>query len=292
MSTQIQSAPQFSLSDRSLASELRAFGAVVRRRWTTFLRYPSWVLSLLIWPLIFPIAYIFSARALAGPDGSGLAVFTQNTGITDYVGFIVIGTTVWMWQNIVLWNVGGTLRNEQILGTLESNWLSPVWRFSILLGNSVTQLMISIIMLATSGVEFAFILGVDFNGSLWLTILVILAAIPSIYGLAFVFASLVIYTKEANAFVFLVRGIVMIFCGITFPVVILPNWMQQVAKWLSQTYIMNAFRTATLGGGSFQDISTDLLVLLGFGVFWLAAGYLSFNWMDRKTRQTGSLSNH
>lgn len=283
---------QFGLSRRSLASEFRAFSAVVKRRWTTFLRYPSWIISLMIWPLIFPVAYIYSARALAGPDNSGLAIFTQNTGITDYVGFIVIGTTIWMWQNIVLWNVGGTLRNEQVLGTLESNWLSPVWRFSILLGNSVTQLTISLIMLVTSAIEFAFILGVDFNGSLWLTTLVTLAAIPSIYGLAFVFASLVIYAKEANAFVFLVRGIVLIFCGITFPVSILPNWMQQVAKWLPQTYIMNAFRTASLGGGDFQSIRGDLLALLGFGAFWLTAGFLTFNWMDRKTRQTGSLSNH
>ncbi len=44
-----------------------------------------------------------------------------------------------------------------------------------------------------------------------------LVSIPSIYGLGFAFASIVITAREANAFVFLVRGLVMIFCGITYP---------------------------------------------------------------------------
>ena len=110
--------------------------AVAQKEWLYFVRYPSWMISLLIWPLIFPLAYILSARALSGPDGSGLALFTQRTGITDYLGYIAIGTTIWMWQNVVLWGVGFALRNEQMRGTLETNWLSPTWRFSFLLGPS------------------------------------------------------------------------------------------------------------------------------------------------------------
>ena len=57
-----------------------------------------------------------------------------------------------------------------------------------------------------------------FNGNPLLVVLVILASMPSIYGLGMAFASLVITAKEAQNFVFLVRGLVMIFCGITFPV--------------------------------------------------------------------------
>jgi ABC-2 type transport system permease protein len=56
-------------------------------------------------------------------------------------------------------------------------------------------------------------------------------SIPSIYGLGFAFASVVIAAREANAFVFLVRGLVMIFCGITYPIAVPPpGWMQGVAQ--------------------------------------------------------------
>ncbi|HZY41050.1 MAG TPA: hypothetical protein VFF59_03530, partial [Anaerolineae bacterium] len=121
------------LSRPSVRSELRALTAVFRREWTIFKRYPSWIIALFIWPIIFPAAYILSSRALAGPDGSGLVLFQEAAGTTEVIGFIGIGTTIWMWQNVVLWNVGFALREEQLRGTLESNWLSPPWRFSFLL---------------------------------------------------------------------------------------------------------------------------------------------------------------
>lgn len=108
-------------------------------------------------------------------------------------------------------------------GTLESNWLSPTWRFSFLPGNSLTQFFTMLIFLLVTAVEFALVFGVRLHGSLWLVLLMMLAAIPSIYGIGIAFASLVITVKEANTFVFLVRGLVMIFCGITFPISVLPG---------------------------------------------------------------------
>ncbi len=281
-----------SLGHTTPLNGLRALQAVVRREWMIFIRYPSWVVSLFIWPIIFPMGYILTARALSGVDGSGLAQFKINTGLTEYVGYMAVGTMIWMWQNVVLWNVGGALRNEQMRGTLESNWLSPTWRFAYLLGASVPQLVSMLSMLAVSGFEYAFIFGVKFNGSLWLTLLVILAAIPSVYGLGFAFASLVITMKESNAFVFLVRGIVMVFCGVTYPLAIQPQWMQNVAEWLPQTYIIHAVRSAALSTEGFQGIAYDLQMLVIFGIFWLTLGMLVFAWMERRARQTGAIGQY
>jgi ABC-2 type transport system permease protein len=281
-----------SLGRANLLTALQALGAVMKREWMIFLRYPSWVISLFIWPIIFPLSYVLTAQALSGRDGSGMAQFQAATGLHDYIGYIAIGTTIWMWQNVVLWNVGFSLRNEQLRGTLESNWLSPTWRFAYLLGSSAPQLLSMLMFLAVSAIEFALFLGVRFQGSLWLVLLTILAAIPSVYGLGFAFASVVITAKEANAFVFLVRGMVMIFCGITFPVSILPDWMQPVAAWLPQTYIINAMRSAALSTDGLSAIAGDLKILALFGLFWLTVGYLLFNWMERRARRTGAIGQY
>jgi ABC-2 type transport system permease protein len=286
-----------SVSPRSLGrpgfgSDVRAFLAVVRRELTIFRRYPSWIIALLIWPLIFPMMYIFTARALSGPDGSGLAVFVQTTGAHDFIGYIVIGTTVWMWQNIVLWDVGFSLRNEQLRGTLESNWLSPTWRFSYLLGRTGPQVVSMLTFFTITALEFGLLFGVRLNGSLWMILLVMLAAIPSIYGLGFAFASLVITVKEANAFVFLLRGLVMIFCGITFPVALLPGWMQSIAEWLPQTYLIHGMRAAAFSNAGIAELLPDLIPLLSFGAFWLATGYFTFLWMERRARRTGAIGQY
>jgi ABC-2 type transport system permease protein len=281
-----------SLAVPGFFSDIQAFWAVVRREWTIFVRYPSWIIALFIWPVIFPMGYILTARALSGPNGVGLATFQQTTGLNEYVGYIAVGTMVWMWQNIVLWNVGGSLRNEQMRGTLESNWLSPTWRFSYLLGASIPQFVSMLMLMGVASLEYVFLFGVKFEGSLWLTLLVILFAVPSVYGLGFAFASLVITLKESNAFVFLVRGIVMIFCGITYPIAILPEWMQTVSKWLPQTYIIHGVRTAALSTEGFSAVAFDLQMLAIFGVIWIAIGYSLFNRMERRARKTGAIGQY
>jgi ABC-2 type transport system permease protein len=281
-----------SLGKPGIGSDIHAFNAILRREWTIFTRYPSWIIALFIWPLIFPMLYILTARALSGPDGSGLAAFTQLTGATNYIGYIIVGTTVWMWQNIVLWDVGFALRNEQMRGTLESNWLSPTWRFSYLLGHTGPQIVSMAMFIAITALEFGLMFGVRLNGSGWMLALMMVAAIPAIYGLGFTFASLVITLKEANAFVFLIRGLVMIFCGITFPVAILPEWMQSFAKWLPQTYLIHGMRAAAFSNAGVKELLPDLIPLVSFGMFWLLAGYFVFLWMERRARQTGAIGQY
>jgi len=127
---------------------------------------------------------------------------------------MVVGSALWMWLNVTLWDVGFQLRAEQMRGTLESNWLCPVWRIAIMLGSSLTKLGTSLMLLACTVIEFKLFFGVDLvKGNVELLLLIFLLVIPSIYGLGLAFASLVFWVREANAMVFMVRGVFMIFCG-------------------------------------------------------------------------------
>jgi ABC-2 type transport system permease protein len=277
---------------QTLISHWRALMAVARREWLIFIRYPSWVFALFVWPVIFPLFFLLTGLALAGPDGSGMEQFTQISGSSDFIGFVVIGTTIWMWQNVVLWDVGFALRKEQWRGTLESNWMTPTWRFAYLLGSSFPQLASMLMFLTITGLEFGLFFGVRLNGNPWLLALMLLACIPAIYGMGFAFASLVIWVKEANTFVFLVRGLVMIFCGVTYPVVLLPEWMRWFANVLPQTYMIHGMRSAALANASLVDLLPDLTMLMGFGAFWLITGSLLFNWLEKHTRKTGAIGQY
>jgi ABC-2 type transport system permease protein len=149
-----------------------------------------------------------------------------------------------------------------------------------------------LMFIAVTGLEFVLLFGVRLNGSVWMILLMMLAAIPSIYGLGFAFASLVITVKEANAFVFLIRGIVMIFCGITFPISLLPGWMQSIAQWLPQTYLIHGMRAAAFSNAGLTELTPDLIPLLFLGTFWLILGYFTFVWMERRARTTGAIGQY
>jgi ABC-2 type transport system permease protein len=149
-----------------------------------------------------------------------------------------------------------------------------------------------LLFIGITALEFGLLFGVQLNGSPWMILLMMLAAIPAIYGLGFAFASLVITVKEANAFVFLLRGLVMIFCGITFPVTLLPGWMQSIAEWLPQTYLIHGMRAAAFSNAGIAELLPDLMPLLSFGAFWLGTGYFTFLWMERRARRTGAIGQY
>lgn len=278
---------------RSFFSELRAVAVMARKEWTIFRRYPTWVFAFLVWPLIFPLGSIFTARALSGPDQSSLPAFAALAGTTDYIAYIVIGLTMYMWINITLWDVGFQLRNEQMRGTLESNWLCPIWRFSILVGPSLTKLLTSLVFIAIAVLEYGLILDTWVVGNnVGLILLIMLLVIPSIYGIGVAFGSLVMRVQEASTMVFLVRGIFMIFTGVSYPLAVMPGWMQTVASWLPLTYAVHAIRAVTLNGATLADLRYDLTMLVLFAVGLSALGYWTFRFTERRARRTGSLGRY
>ena len=281
------------LGRRSAGSELRALLAIARKEWLIFRRYPSWVMVFLIWPVLYPCGYIFSAKALGGPHGSGLAAFRHLAGTSDYLGYIVVGSTMYMWLNLTLWDVGLHLRNEQMRGTLESNWLCPVWRISIMLGSSLTKLATALVFLVVTVGEFRLVFGADIvRGNPGLVALVVLLVSASIYGIGLAFGSLVLRFREANAMVFLVRGLFMVFCGISYPLQVLPAWMQTVAAALPLTYAIHALRAVTLAGATLAQIGPDLAALAVCALVLPALGYLAFAITERRARRTGSLGQY
>ncbi len=278
--------------DKRIPSIFTAATAVFKKELRIALRYPTWFISLLIWPVIFPLGYIFTAKALSGTDGSSLAVFSNITGTNDYTTYMLIGTTMWMWINTMLWSFGSSLRTEQVRGTLESNWLCPVPKISLLLGYSIFDMLFSILYLTIAILEFKLVYNFKLVGNPIVVLLVFLVSIPAIYGIGFIFASLVLWAKETNSMVFLVRGLMMIFCGITYPLAILPNWMQNVSKFIPLTYSINALRTVITSGANIQDIKNELIILLIFGIVLMTLGLIAFNYTQKKAKDLGSLGQY
>lgn len=267
----------------------RTIIAVARKDMTQLFRYPTWVIQVLIWPLIFPLLYIMSAVGFSGPSGNGIEAFQNAAGTNNYIGFIVVGTMAWMGVNMTMWNFGGYLREEQTRGTLEANWLCPINRFDFLVGGGINSIIITSLFTAVSVIEYSFIYRVNFTGNIFEWILMFLIMYPAIYGLGMVFASLVLWLKEVGAAVNVARGTMMIFCGITFPMAVMPGWMQSIAKCIPFTYGIQATRQVMVNGESLAAASFNIFMCLGLGVLLLVIGRILFKGLETKVKVSGSL---
>jgi len=266
-----------------VAADARAFAAAAHKELRTLRRYPTLFLSFFFWPILLPAVYVAMGAAYAGDDPRAVETFTGLTGSDSVAGFVFVGWAMYMWLSNVLWGAGTSLRTEQLRGTLEAVFLTPANRLVLLFGPSTGAMMPQLVNFVV--MELA-------PDRVALSLLVIAVTVPAMYGIGSLFASAILRFGDVAGVVQLVRGVFTIACGVTFPVVLLPEWARAVAYTLPPTYFLAGVRSALLAGADLGDLSPDLgvLALLGIGVCALAV--VAFRITERSARRTGMLGRY
>ena len=71
----------------TVAGDVRAFIAAIRKELRTVRRYPTMYLGLLFWPVLLPAVYVLSGRMYSGQgDPAALAAFASRAGTTEVAG--------------------------------------------------------------------------------------------------------------------------------------------------------------------------------------------------------------
>jgi ABC-2 type transport system permease protein len=279
-----------SLSQPSLNAQLRALYVIARKDWKVFWRYPLNAVSNIFQPIIWITPVYFMGKAFS-TNGQALG-FAAYSGTGDYMSFILLGTVLTNFILTVFWGMGYALKNDMDAGVLESNWLTPVPRLLILVGRTLSSLLVtmitSLIMLVIASALFGF----KPTGN---TLAAFLTAIPmliGLYGFGFAFAAVVLLIREANTLVdvssFLVQG----FSGTNFPVKSLPTWLIPISLILPLTYGLDAVRGLILRTKTLLPINVEIVILIVFMFVMLWFGAWVFNRVERRVRTLGTLGQH
>jgi len=279
-----------SLSQPTLASHLRALYALIRKDWKQYWRYPLNAVSSIFQPLIWIAPIYFMGQAFS-VNGKALG-FSQYSGTTDFMSFILLGTVLESFINAVFWGMGYALKNDMDSGVMESNWLTPIPRLLILIGHSVTNLVITAItsmgMLLLGGMVFGF----SASGDVLQALLPIIPMMLGLYGFGFAFAAVVILMREANTLVDVSSFLVQIFSGSNFPVNALPRFLLPVALALPLTYGLDAVRAHLIGTKTILPLQWEMFLLIVFMVVMLWIGTTAFKSLERRVRTLGTLGQH
>ena len=278
------------LSQPNLRTQLRALYVIARKDWKVFWRYPLNAVSNIFQPIIWITPVYFMGKAFS-VNGQALG-FEAYSGTSDYMSFILLGTVLTNFILTVFWGMGYALKNDMDAGVLESNWLTPVPRLLILVGRTLSSLLVTMI---TSGIMLAIgaaLFGFKPTGN---TLAAFLTAIPmliGLYGFGFAFAAVVLLMREANTLVdvssFLVQG----FSGTNFPVKSLPSFLIPIALILPLTYGLDAVRGLLLQSETLLPIPLEIAILVAFMFIMLWFGAWVFNRVERRVRTLGTLGQH
>jgi len=278
------------LSQPTIFSHLRALYAVVRKDWKQYWRYPLNAASTIFQPLIWISPIYFMGKTFS-VNGKAMG-FSQYSGTTDFMSFILLGTVLEAFINAVFWGMGYALKNDMDSGVMESNWLTPIPRLLILIGHSITNLIVTAI--TSVGMLFVAspIFGFHITGDIWKAFQPIIPMLIGLYGFGFAFAAVVMVLREANALVDMSSFLVQIFSGSNFPVNALPRFLLPVALILPLTYGLDSLRGHLLGTRTILPLPTEfiLLIIFMFGMLWV--GIAAFRSLERRVRTLGTLGQH
>jgi ABC-2 type transport system permease protein len=276
-----------------LRGDLRAFWAATRKEWRILRRYPGSFLSFIFWPIALPLAFVFQAQAFSGGRADTAAAFAERTGTTEVAGFLFVGWATYMWLSIILWGPGTSLRTEQIRGSLEAIFMTPASRLVVLFGPAVSQLIWAIWIFVVVGVALWLGFGVAIGPVEAVRALgVIVVGVPALYAIGALFAAVVLRFGEVHALVQGVRGLFTAVCGMSFPIVVLPDWAQTLALSLPPTYLIADLRAVLLSGSEIGRIIGDLAVLAGMGVILAIAAVFAFKRTEQHARRGGRLAQY
>ncbi len=263
------------------------------KEWRLLRRYPTMFIGFLFWPIALPLFYVMQARGYSGDSQAAMDAFAQRSGTVEVAGFLFLGWAAYMWISMILWGPGTALRTEQVRGSLEALFMTPVSRLVILFGPVVSQVVWALWMYAVVGGTITLVFGVEVGLAAALRAVVVIAvAVPALYGLGALFAAVVLRFGEVSSLVQGVRGIFTVFCGMSFPIIVLPEWGRAVALALPPTYLIADLRRVLLTGAELGSMLPDLSVLLALGLALCGLAVVAFRRTERYARRGGSLAQY
>jgi ABC-2 type transport system permease protein len=194
-------------------------------------------------------------------------VVNGNPSYFDFIAPGIMAMTVMM---SVMTGLPVAISQEKEIGTMDGMMVAPVNRLSILLGKTIAQtgrgLIQGVIILALA----IGIFGVAIQGSILLVFALLLLGVFSFVGLGIVVTSFTKDQETAQMLMMTIMFPMMFLGGVFFPIQQMPWYMQDIAKFLPLTYASNALRKVMVLGAGIPQISTELIVLIVFGVVMIA----------------------
>ena len=255
------------------------------------LAYPTIFVFWAVFPIFWFIPFILQGQAFVG--GLESPSFEQITGSGEYIPFIVIGSVLNSYVNTTLYGMGENIRREAYQGTLDYVLAAPCNKAYVLIGKAISESISSTIFAASQLTISVLIFGMNITLGVMLPVFFItVLLLLGLYGMSLMLAAFSLMYKQSYDLSQTIGYVFYIFAPVRYPTESLPSWAQIFGKLIPLTYALVIVRSFMLLGTDFSAVYFEVIALLIIDIVLLAAGFYMFNWMEKKTKKSGTISHH
>lgn len=255
------------------------------------LAYPVVFVFWAIFPIFWFIPFILQGEAFVG--GLQSSSFAQWAGTPEFIPFIVLGAILNSYVLTSLYGMGESIRREAYRGTLDYILASPCNKAFILIGKALSESVSSTIFAISQLAITIFFFGIELTlGIIMPVIFIVILLILGLYGIALILAALSLKYKQAHDMAHTLEYVFYLFAPVRYPLGSLPLWMQIIGKLLPLTYALIAVRSLMLLKESLFFVYWEVLALLIIDGIVILIGFYLFNWMEERTKTSGTISHY
>ena len=266
-------------SAAAVRHEFVGLGGVVERNWYLVKRYVWWEVAFFFWTCANTLTIVFISK------GVGASPAEQNQLATE----LLIGGVIWAYLGIIFEILTETVAWERWEGTIEYTFMAPLSRPIHLLGMGVFAVGYGVVRATLLFAVIASFFSLHLPEANFAAALILLAiASVSFIGIGMMTAVLPLISPEKGTQLgFIAQGLMLVVSGVYYPVSVLPQWMQAIAKISPATYALRGIRASIIDGVGLQW--ADVWPLLVIGVVSVPLGLFTFRTGERYAKQHGKL---
>jgi ABC-2 type transport system permease protein len=267
----------------ALRHELIGLGGVIERNAYLVKRYAWWELAFFVWTVANTLSIVFIAK---GAEAAG-----AHLNVNRLTTILLIGAVIWAYLGIIFEILTETVAWERWEGTIEYTFMAPLSRSVHLIGMGLFAVAYGVIRATLLfGVVAAFF-GLHMPNANFGTALVLLAiASVSFIGIGMMTAVLPLISPEKGTQLgFIAQGLMLVVSGVYYPVSVLPEWMQWIAKVSPATYALRGIRHAILNGAGAGAVWRDIWPLIVIGAVSIPLGLWVFRRGEFYAKRHGKL---
>ncbi len=267
----------------TMRAEFVGAGGVVERNIYLTRRYIWWDVAWFVWTVANTLTIVFIAK---GVESSGV-----EFDVNEYMTYLLIGAVVWAYLGILFGFLMETVAWERWEGTIEYTFMAPLSRAMHLAGQGVFAILYGIVRAVFLFGVCALFFSLSMPDANFVAALVILAISSiSFIGIGIMTSVLPLISPEKGTQLgFIAQGTLLVVSGVYYPVSVLPDWMQFLAKFSPATYALEGIREAILEGKGLSELGDQIIPLVLIGVISIPLGLWVFRRGELYAKRHGKL---
>lgn len=243
-------------------------------------------LQLLRIVLSVPVIY-FLSQVFVGSEAPSLKNFGGH-----YFPFLLLGIAFQDYLTLSLQTFTTSIREHQLMGTLEIVMLSPVPVHLILLFSSIWTYVFASLRFALYLIV-AMVFGLDLShASLLSLVLVLIFSVLSMASLGILTAGVTLLIKRGEGIVTILTLSTIFLGGVVYPIDVLPDPLQWLAQLLPFTHALSGVRKALMLGAAPSELLAEFFALAGFAIVLCPVALWAFVTAVRYAKKLGTLGQY